>query len=103
MLQHNSTVENSLSVENLSKDNTRLTQLKTIFQYLKENIATASMVSKATGIPQKNICRYKRDLEQAGQLWEIEKTLCKETGFKAWYLTTDPDKAPKRNTQLKLF
>lgn len=77
-------------------------QLKTIFQYLQEHIATASMVSAETGIPQKNICRYKRDLEKAGRLWEIEKKLCKKTGFKAWYLTTNPEQAPFNN-QLNLF
>ncbi|MDI5897017.1 hypothetical protein, partial [Flavobacterium yafengii] len=38
-------------------------QEKTIFHYLKNHTATASMVSKSTGIPQKCICRYKRDLE----------------------------------------
>ncbi len=70
------------------------TQLKTIFYFLKENIATASMVANATGIPQKNICRFKRDLEKAGLLWEVKKDTCKTTGFKAWYLTTNPGKAP---------
>ena len=67
-----------------------------------ENVATASMVSNDTGIPQKNICRYKRDLEKAGRLWEIEKNLCRRTGYKAWYLTTNPDKA-SNNNQLNLF
>jgi hypothetical protein len=81
-----------------------LNQLQTIFQYLQEHIATASMVAEATGVYQKNICRYKRDLEKAGRLWEIEKKLCQTTGFKAWYLTTDPNKAPKHLlTQLNLF
>lgn len=80
------------------------TQLQTIFQYLFENIATASMVSAATDIPQKNICRYKRDLENSGRLWEVEKKLCKKTGFRAWYLTTNPAHAPKKMlNQLKLF
>jgi hypothetical protein len=84
--------------------NNQLNQLQNIFQYLEKHIATASMVSDATGIWQKNICRYKRDLEKAGRLWEIEKKLCKKTGFKAWYLTTNPDKAPKHLiTQLNLF
>jgi len=79
-------------------------QLQTIFQYLEKEVATASMVSEATGVPQKNICRYKRDLEKAGRLWEILKTTCKKTGFKAWYLTTDPEKAPKKLLiQLNLF
>ena len=77
-------------------------QLKTIFQYLQKHTATASMVAAATGVPQKNICRYKRDLEKAGRLWEVEKKPCKHTGFKAWYLTTNPAKAPV-NTQLTLF
>jgi hypothetical protein len=87
-----------------SKDSSFPNQLQTIFQYLKVNIATASMVSDATKVPQKNICRYKRDLEKAGQLWEVSKAYCKKTGFKAWYLTTDERKAPVcAIQQLKLF
>lgn len=85
------------------KDNTHNNQLQTIFEYLQNNIATASMVADATGIYQKNICRYKRDLEKAGRLWEIAKTTCKKTGFKAWYLTTDENKAPNYSPQLNLF
>jgi predicted transcriptional regulator len=77
-------------------------QLQTIFQYLQTHNSTASMVTAATGVPQKNITRYKRDLEKAGLLWEIEKKKCKCTGFKAWYLTTNPKNAPFNN-QLNLF
>lgn len=90
------------SNEEQHKDTKFNSQLQTIFHYLKEHVATASMVSDATGIPQKNICRYKRDLEQAGRLWEIEKKACQLTGFKAYYLTTDETKALKSN-QLKLL
>jgi DNA-binding MarR family transcriptional regulator len=72
-----------------NKDNSRRTQVKTIFEYLKTHTATASMIAKATGIPKSNITRFKRDLEKAGALWEIERKPCKVTGFKAWYLTTD--------------
>lgn len=80
------------------------TQLEILFTYLREHIATASMVSAATGVPQKNICRYKRYLERKGCIWELEKKPCKMTGFKAWYLTTNPDKAPKFSLiQLNLF
>lgn len=93
---------NNPSHKRQGKDTDFKNQLKTIFQYLQEHIATASMVSAATGIPQKNICRYKRDLEKAGRLWEIEKKQCKKTGFKAWYLTTNPERTPFNN-QLKLF
>ena len=77
-------------------------QKKTIFQYLKYHTATASMVTDATGVPQKSICRYKRDLEKQNLLCELFKTACKLTGFKAWYLTTNPDLFPKSN-QLKMF
>lgn len=80
-----------------NKDTLFVNQEKTIFHYLQKNTATASMVSKATRIPQKCICRYKRDLEQRGLLFEIERKLCKLTGFKAWYLTTNPDLFPKSN------
>src|SRR5262249_19595657 len=83
---------------------TPLTQLQTIFQYLQEHTATASMVAHDTGIYQKNICRYKRDLEKAGRLWEAERRLCKKTGFPAWYLTTNPDNVPQHlSPQLNLF
>lgn len=85
-----------------NKNKCHLTQLQTIFQYLQNHVATASMVSEATGVPQKCITRYKRDLEKAGLLWEVKKSTCKETGFTAWYLTTDPDKAPAKK-QLTLF
>jgi hypothetical protein len=66
------------------------TQLQTIFQFLHENEATASMVELETGIHHKNICRYKSDLEKQGLLWETKKDICKRTGHKAYYLTTNP-------------
>jgi len=78
------------------------TQLQTIFEYLQNNVVTASMLSEATGVPQKNICRYKRDLQQAGQLAEVKKGVCQQTGFKAWYITTDKRKFPTP-VQLTLF
>lgn len=83
--------EKSLSLSN-DKDTVKkysVNQEKTIFQYLQNHIATATMVSNATGIPQKNITRYKRDLEKRGLLFEVEKKLCKVTGFRAWFLTTN--------------
>lgn len=85
-----------------TKINTKRTQLKTIFQYLSKRVATASMVSNATGVPQKNICRYKRDLQKSGRLAEVKKAICEITGFKAWYLTTDENQFPSRN-QLTIF
>lgn len=70
---------------------TKNTQLQNIFHYLLNHTATASMVSQATGIPQKNITRYKKDLEKKGLIREVERQNCEITGFKAWYLTAKPD------------
>lgn len=84
------------------KGRSHSTQLQTIFLYLQKHTATASMVTEATGVPQKCITRYKRDLEKSGRLWEVYKTYCEKTGFRASYLTTDPDKAPK-SMQMELF
>jgi hypothetical protein len=72
-------------------------QQRTVFEYLKQHTATASMVAKATKVPQKSICRYKRHYEKLGLLYEVEKKLCKITGFRAWYLTTNTDLFPKSN------
>ncbi len=94
----------SLKSLTANKDTKRTSQLKTIFQYLTNHIATASMVCFETGVPQKNFTRFKRDLELSNRLWEIEKKHCKQTGFKAFYLTTDPNKAPNLFlNQLTLF
>lgn len=79
-----------------------INQKKTIFNYLQNHIATASMVSVATGVPHKSICRYKRDLEKKGLLFEVEKRFCKATTFRAWYLTTNLEVQNPSN-QLKMF
>jgi predicted transcriptional regulator of viral defense system len=85
-----------------NKDKVSTSQLKTIFNYLQSHTATASMVADATGVPQKSICRYKRDLQKRGLLYEVKKGFCELTKFRAWYLTTNPDLFPKSN-QLQLF
>lgn len=95
---------NSPDLVVLSQDkfNVFRTQMQTIFEYLKVKTATASMVTEATGVPQKSICRYKRDLEKRGLLYEVEKKHCEKTGFRAWYLTTDKSKMPFTN-QITIF
>ena len=64
-------------------------QTKIIFHYLLKHTATNAMASKATGIPQKNICRIKRNLEKKGLLQEVVRKLCKATNHRASYLTTN--------------
>lgn len=79
-----------------------LPQLNRFYEYLKTETVTATMAAVILGIPQKNICRYKRSLEKEGRLWETKFDRCPVTGFEAWYLTTNPEnKVP--NNQLDLF
>jgi hypothetical protein len=70
-----------------SKDNYHEVQTRKFKKYLIENTATCTMVSNATGIPQKNLTRYKRHLEDEGKLIELFQARCKDTGFPASYLT----------------
>ena len=84
------------------KDSVFLAQKVVFYNYLLEHLATATMVTDATGIPQKNITRYKRDLEKVGRLKEVKEDYCKSTGHKASYLTCNPDLFPQ-NRQLGLF
>lgn len=78
------------------------TQKQRVFLYLQKHIATGSMVSEATGVPHKNFCRYKSDMQQQGLLAEVKKAHCELTGFPAYYLTCNPDLFPKKN-QLNMF
>jgi hypothetical protein len=74
-----------------SKDNDFKAQEKRYFEYLQNHIATNSMVSKSLNIPQKNLTRFKRYFEKRGMLQEVYRKFCKLTGFRASYLTTNPD------------
>ena len=95
-------MENHQNSRNKQRQGTKLSEKKRFYLYLRNHTATASMVEKAIDIKQKNLCRYKKKLQDAGQLWEVCKSACKLTGNKATYLTTDPDNAPP-NPQTKLF
>ncbi len=85
-----------------NRDKAFKTQLTTVYHYLREHTATASMIEATTGIEQKNICRYKRTLEKHGRLKQVRFDYCKVTMFPAWYLTTAPAKF-LIDSQLKIF
>jgi hypothetical protein len=90
--------------ETHSKDTKFQSETKIFFDYLQSHTATCSMVSEATGIKQKNLCRYKVELQRAHLLWEIDYRPCKITGFKAQWLTTNADIIPAIDkAQLSLF
>lgn len=75
---------------------------KQLLAYLKNNTANASMIEEATGIKQKNLCRYKRELEKIGLLWERYKDPCQITGFYSAYHKIDPCLNPL-DAKIKLF
>lgn len=67
------------------------TQEGIVYHYLRSHVATASMVEDSTGVKQKCVTRIKAKLEKKGVLWEVKQMHCKITGYKAWYLTTNPE------------
>lgn len=73
------------------KPKSKVNQKKLFYQYLYENIATVAMISKTIDIPEKNLCRYKRQLEKKGLLFKVYRGLCKRTGFKSFYITTNKE------------
>ncbi len=79
------------------------TQKQRFYEYLFENTTTCTVAAAATGVPQKNLCRVKRDLEEADRLAEVRIGRCPFTGKMAAFLTTDPAKFPKPPIQLNLF
>lgn len=86
-----------------TKDKICKNQVQVFYEYLLINTVTASQVEAATGIKQKNVCRYKRVLEKANLLWEFKEIRCPITGHWAWTLTTDPNKVEVHSKQLNLF
>ena len=68
-----------------------IAEYKLVRAYLSIHNATATMVSVALDIYRPNLCRHKKELQDAGVLWVTHKGTCKVTGFKADYLTCNPE------------
>lgn len=92
-----------LHLGELQGEVTHEVQEKIVFDYLLLHVASASMVTDATGVPQKCITRYKRNYEKDGRLVQLKKDRCKITGRNVWYLTTNPKLFPPKPIQLELF
>jgi hypothetical protein len=73
----------------LNFDKNKDTKIKLFQQYLSLNICTIAIASKALNISEKNLCQYKRLLEKQGLLYKVYHGICKETGFRAYYITTN--------------
>ena len=86
-----------------SKGTYFIAQQKAFYNYLQGDPVTVAMAAYVLKIPEKNLTRYKRELEKANKLWRVFQGSCKFTGNRAWFITTDPLKAAKTSKQLKLF
>jgi len=95
MVEHNLNGANKITG---TKDN----DLQAVFDYLQSNVATATMTAIALNIYRPSLCRRKRELERAGLLMEVKKSLCKVTKCRAAYLSTNPDLFPMQS-QFKMF
>lgn len=71
------------------------TELKQVKEYLSKNNATATMVATALNIYRPNLTRYKTMLQNEGVLVVTHNDYCKETRYKADYLSCDPDLVKK--------
>jgi hypothetical protein len=78
----------------------KINELIAVYEYLQNNVATATMTATALNIYRPSLCRRKRSLEKAGLLVEVKNAYCKVTKCKAAYLTTNPEWFPQQ-TQLK--
>lgn len=89
------------------KDNHFEAEYRRFRDYLEKHTATCTMACENLGIRQKNATRYKRDLEENGQLIELFVGKCQHTGFLAAYLTTNKEiiksTLGEKRKQLTLF
>lgn len=66
------------------------TQRKVIFLELFKEPMNTKMLHLKTGIPREDLCRRKRDLEDANLLWVMKMDYCPITGHLVQFLTTNP-------------
>lgn len=75
-------------------------EIDVFFDYLQENVCTATMASEALSIPQKHVTRYKKELQDKNLLFIITIAPCHITGFKAQWITTNPSMITMAERQL---
>ena len=91
-------------MNNESKDNLKLAQLKRFDLYLRENTASRYMAAVETGLPIQNCCRFVDMLKAINAIAIVRHAKCQITGETVEYLTTNPALFPKNEVkQLRLF
>ena len=84
------------------KDTHFICQLKRTELYFRDFTATRYMAAVDTGISIQNICRYVDVLRDSNKIAVVKIDYCQISGFKAEFLTTNPELFPADN-QLKLW
>ena len=69
------------------KNTKLLSQRQIILGFFQRHTATARQAAQATGIPVQNICKLKKELEQAGLLKEVGRVKVPATQRFAYLLT----------------
>lgn len=84
------------------KDTHFINQLKRTELYFRDFAATRYMAAVDTGISIQNICRYVDVLRDSKKIAVVKIDHCQISGFKAEYLTTNPELFPADN-QYKIW
>lgn len=87
---------------NKVKQRPKYNELKAVYEYLQNNIASATIVATALNIYRPNLSLRKRKLEISGLLVVVTKGYCKLTKRWVQFFTTNPAWM-SINSQLKLF
>lgn len=82
------------------KTNVWVTQEKKVFAALYSRPQTRLMVSKTTGVPLQNICRYIHNFRKSHTVYVVKVDRCPISEMKAEFLSTDPKYAPTAQTKI---
>jgi hypothetical protein len=78
-----------------------LTQQQKVFASLYKRPQTRLMVSRSTGVPIQNICRYVSTFRKNHTVFVVKIDACPISGMKAEYLSTNPKDSPRG--QIRMF
>ena len=93
------TSKNNNGLNDVTNQHPKDIELKAVYEYLQNNVATATMTATALNIYRPNLCRHKKTLQKAGLLVELNKGICKITKCRAAYITCNTKLFPI-NSQL---
>lgn len=78
-----------------------ISQEKKTFAALYRSPQTRLMVSKSTGVPLQNVCRYIHNFRKNHAVYVVKVDRCPISEMKAEFISTDPRYAP--SAQIKMF